>query len=162
RRDLGATEAEPLLVTIGRLAEQKGHRYLIEAFATLVKTHGVPARLVVLGDGELREALVAQARAVGIAERVVFAGVRQDVLRILGAVDAVVFSSLFEGLPVALLEAMASGCAIVATACPGIVEAVAADREALIVPIRDAGALAAALRQVATVPGLAARLGDAA
>jgi glycosyltransferase involved in cell wall biosynthesis len=161
RRRLGVGSGEVLLAVIGRLEEQKGHRYLISALTRLV-ARGVPARLIVLGDGTLRGALEEQARGEGIAQRVTFAGIRPDVLELLPAVDVVVFSSLFEGLPVALLEAMATARCIVATDTPGIVEAARQDREALIVPSRDAEALAAALHRVATVPGLARRLGEAA
>jgi glycosyltransferase involved in cell wall biosynthesis len=162
RRELGADGDELLLATIGRLAEQKGHRYLLSAVASLVRTRGVAARLVVLGDGPLRGELERQAHAEGIADRVSFAGIRPDVLRLLGAIDAVVFSSLFEGLPVALLEAMATARCIVGTDAPGIVEAVRPDREALIVPTRDAEALAEALYRVASDRALARRLGEAA
>jgi glycosyltransferase involved in cell wall biosynthesis len=162
RRSLGAGPDEVLFAVIGRLAEQKGHRYLLAAFAALVREHGVAARLLVLGEGELRERLERQAAEADIADRVLFAGLRSDVPALLPAVDTVVFSSLFEGLPVALLEAMAAGRCIVATDVPGIVEAVRPEREAVIVPIGDARGLAAGLLRVVRTPGLAARLGDAA
>jgi glycosyltransferase involved in cell wall biosynthesis len=127
-----------------------------------VREHGVAARLVVLGEGELRERLERQAAESGIADRVLFAGLRSDVPALLPAIDTVVFSSLFEGLPVALLEAMAAGRCIVATDVPGIVEAVRPEREAVIVPIGDAGGLASGLLRVVRTPGLAGRLGEAA
>ena len=162
RAELGAREGELVLATIGRLVPQKGHRFLFAALAKLGREHGVAARLVVLGDGPIRDELETQARADGIAECVLFAGIRLDVLRLLPAIDVVVFSSLYEGLPVALLEGMATGRCIVSTSCPGIVEAARDEREALIVPIGDADGLCEALRRVATEPGLAARLGAAA
>ena len=162
RRQLGVGAGEVLVASIGRLAEQKGHRYVLTAFAKLVHARGIAARLIILGDGELRAGLERQARAEGIADRVTFGGIRPDVFRLLGAIDVVVFGSLFEGLPVALLEAMATGRCIVGTDVPGIVEAVRDGREALIVPARDAEALGEALHRVATVPGLQRRLGEAA
>lgn len=162
RQRLGARAGETLLASIGRLVEQKGHRYLLSAFAKLVRSRGVGARLVVLGDGPLRGALEMQAREEGIADRVLFAGIRADVLGLLPAIDVVVFSSLFEGMPVALLEAMAAARCIVATDVPGIVEVVRHDREALIVPIGDAEGLCQALHDVATAPALSRRLGEAA
>jgi glycosyltransferase involved in cell wall biosynthesis len=162
RGESGAMAGEVLLGCIGRLEEQKGHRVLLDAFARLVREGGVAARLAILGDGSLRAALAAQAAAGGVADRVYFAGVRSDVPAWLTALDVVVFSSLYEGLPVALLEAMAAARPLVVTAVPGMLEAVTADREALVVPIGDAAALAAALRRVASDPALAARLGAAA
>jgi len=162
RRSLGAAPDDVVFAVIGRLAEQKGHRYLLTAFAALVREHGVGARLVVLGEGELRPSLERQAAEVGIADRVLFAGLRSDVPALLPGIDAVVFSSLFEGLPVALLEAMAAGRCIVATAVPGIVEAVRDQREAVIVPIGDVDGLAAGMLRAVRTPGLAQRLGDAA
>jgi glycosyltransferase involved in cell wall biosynthesis len=151
-----------LFAVIGRLAEQKGHRYLLAAFAALVREHGVAGRLVVLGEGELRSSLERQAAEAGIADRVLFAGLRSDVPALLPGIDTVVFSSLFEGLPVALLEAMAAARCIVATAVPGIVEAVRDQREAVIVPIGDVEGLAAGMLRAVRTPGLAQRLGDAA
>jgi glycosyltransferase involved in cell wall biosynthesis len=162
RRQLGAEAGDLLLASVGRLAEQKGHRYLLSAVAKLVRARGVAARLMILGDGPLRTELEEQARAEGIADRVIFTGIRPDVFRVLSAVDVVVFSSLFEGLPVALLEAMAAGRCIVGTDAPGILDAVRPDREALIVPTRDADSLCEALHQVARAPGLSRRLGEAA
>ena len=98
-----------------------------------------------VGDGSLRQDLERLACAAGIAERVVFTGFREDVPRLLRVVDVVVFSSLYEGLPVALVEAMAAGRCVVATDVPGIVEAVRDEAEALIVPIGCPDRLAQAL-----------------
>jgi glycosyltransferase involved in cell wall biosynthesis len=162
RARVGVPPDELLFAVIGRLEEQKGHRHLLAALAALVHEHGVAATLLVLGDGSLRESLEAQARAERVEGRVVFAGLRPDVTELLPAIDVVVFSSLFEGLPVALLEAMAAGRCIVATDVPGIVEAARPEREAVVVPIGDVQGLTAGLLRVARSPELAARLGEAA
>lgn len=162
RREVSASPDDVVFACVGRLEEQKGHRILLGALASLVRERGVRARLVVLGDGSLRSALEAQAHAEGIAERVCFAGVRADVPALLHDVDVVVFSSLYEGLPVALLEAMAAARCLVVTAVPGMLEAVSNEREALVVPIADVSGLAAALHRVATDRALAMRLGSAA
>ena len=119
----------PVLVTVGRLAPQKNQARLIDVFAALRATR--PARLVMVGDGELRGALVDQARALGLgvwdrtagegapaAPEVVFTGARDNVFNLVRAADLFVLSSDFEGFPLALCEAMASGCAVASADCP--------------------------------------------
>ena len=104
--------------SIGRLNEQKGHRYLLEAAARVLAA--VPAaRVLIVGDGDLEAPLREQARALGIADRVVFAGHRDDIPALLGAVDVFCISSTYEGTPLTLFEAMAAGKAIVSTAVDG-------------------------------------------
>ena len=159
---LGVPADALVFAAVGRLVEQKGFDVLLAALRQARPALPAGARLVLLGEGPLGAVLAARARELGIAGEVVFAGFRDDVAQLLPAVDAVVFSSLFEGLPVALLEAMAAARCIVATACPGIVEAVRPDREALIVPVGEAAPLAGALVRTAADPGLRARLGEAA
>jgi glycosyltransferase involved in cell wall biosynthesis len=162
RRELGIPPAAPVVAGIGRLVEQKGFADLIRACRGLEGLPGPPPVLLLVGEGPLRAGLERQAAAAGLAGRVVFAGFRPDVPRLLPAADVVAFSSLYEGLPVALLEAMAAGRCVVATALPGIAEAVRDGREALLVPAGDPGRLGAALRRALADPGLRARLGAAA
>ncbi len=164
RRDLGAAGDTVLFAVIGRLEPQKGHRDLIAAFARLTSdpTARRKARLVVLGTGPLASELEEQARTLGVSRHIVFAGFRSDVQELLPALDVVVFSSLFEGLPVALLEAMAAGRCIVTTDVPGIVEAVRDGREALVAPIGEPERLAEAMARATGDPDLRTRSGDAA
>lgn len=162
RRSLGVDGRATLLAGIGRLAAQKNFRHLISAFARLCRASSADLRLVLLGDGPLRGDLESQARQGGVADRVIFAGFRPDVSSLLRAIDVVVFSSLYEGLPVALLESMAAARCIVSYAVPGMLEAIRDDREALIVPIGDVGRLSQALRSASTDASLRARLGEAA
>jgi len=162
RAELGVPAAALTFATVGRLVALKGHRFLIAALAQALPALPGPVRLAVLGDGPLAPELRARAAAAGLGEQVVFAGSRDDVARLLPAFDVVVFSSVSEGLPMALLEAMAAGRCIVASGLPGIVEAVRPDGEALIVRPAAAGELAAALQRAAAEPGLRERLGQAA
>lgn len=149
------------LATLGRLAEQKAYGVLLEALARLPA--GTPDwRLALLGDGPLRGELEARAEALGLAGRVVFAGFRDDAAALLPAFDGVVFSSHFEGLPIALLEAMAAGKPVVSTAVGGIPAALEDEREALLVPPRDPAALAAGLARLLADGALRDRLGAAA
>jgi glycosyltransferase involved in cell wall biosynthesis len=133
--------------TIGRLSEQKGQKDLLTAAAEVVRADP-RARFVLVGDGDLRGALDAQAAALGLADRVLFAGHRTDVPSVLAALDVVCISSTYEGTPLALFEAMAAGRAIVSTAVDGCREVLADGRTALLTPPRDPGALARALTKV--------------
>ena len=104
--------------------------------------------MLFVGDGELREELEQQVRASGLAEHIHFLGSRRDVLELLLASDIFILPSLFEGLSVALLEAMASGIPVIATAVSGTTTVVNSDRIAVLVPPADAGALATAVIDV--------------
>jgi glycosyltransferase involved in cell wall biosynthesis len=161
RAALGLADQAPVVGTIGRLSLQKGHRYLLDAAARVLAA--VPdARVVVAGDGDQEVALRAQAESLGIAPRVLFLGHRTDVPELLEAFDAFCISSTYEGTPLTLFEAMAAGKAIVATSVDGCREVLEHGRTGLLVPPRDAGALAAALVRVLGEPGLRAALSAAA
>jgi glycosyltransferase involved in cell wall biosynthesis len=147
RQSLGVAEDTLVVGTIGRLSEQKGHRDLVEAAASLLA--GRPnVQLVIVGDGDQMDALKTQAAALGIASRVTLAGHRADVPALLGAIDVFAISSTYEGTPLALFEAMAAGKAIVSTAVDGCREVLEHGVTALLVPPRDPPALAAALGRV--------------
>jgi len=162
-RRLGLGPEHTVFAAVGRLSAQKGIEHLLDAFALMTRDGAHPsARLVLLGKGELAGALERRAAAAGVGDRVVFAGFRDDVRELLPAFDAVVSSSLYEGLPIALLEAMAAGRCLVCTAIPGNLDAARPDREALVVPPADPPAMAGAMARAAADPELRARLGDAA
>ena len=103
---------------VGRLHEQKGHKYLLEAFAKVSDR----ARLLIIGDGDLREELVALAEKLQISDRVLFLGTRTDIAEFLSAIDVFVLPSLWEGQPIALLEALAIGKPCIASSVDGIPE----------------------------------------
>jgi glycosyltransferase involved in cell wall biosynthesis len=147
---------EPLLVCVGRLDRYKGHDHLIEAFAALARARP-RARLLLVGDGRFRDVLTATAQRAGLGDRVCFAGALGDVRPALAAADVFVQASDEEGLPGAVLEAMAMGLPVVATDVGGTREAVDDGVTGLLVPARDAAALAAAVLRLLDDPGLAAR-----
>ncbi|GIX46474.1 MAG: glycosyl transferase [Candidatus Tectimicrobiota bacterium] len=149
-----------LIGTVGHLAGHKGQRYLLEAFR-LLASEVSDLGLVLVGDGELRPALQAQARALGIAERVWFAGFRQDVLALVRCLTVFAFPSVLEGLGTSLLDAMALGKPVVASRAGGIPEVVQDGVSGLLVPPADPPALAAALRYLLFHPQQAQRLGEA-
>ena len=146
----------PVVLTVARLDEQKGHRYLLEAAAQIPE-----AQFVLTGDGPLRASLEAQARSLGVEERVKFLGYRSDIADLLANCDVFVLPSLYEGLPLSILEAMSAGKPVIATHIGGTDEAVIANETGLLVPPADSAALAAAIRSVLADRPLAQRLAAA-
>jgi len=161
RRKLGFRPGSPLIVTVGRLTKQKGHRHLIAAAAAVVSRHP-DAHFLFVGDGGLKETLQAQTEALGISEHTHFLGVRDDVPDILAVADLFVLPSLWEGLSIALLEAMAAGRPIVATAVSGTIQVMIQGETGLLVPPGDSRALADVIIQLLSDPAQAQIMGQAA
>lgn len=127
RAELSVTREEILVGIVGRLTEIKNHRLFLEMAAQFRKTRnagqdGPRVRFVVIGDGALRPELEAQSRALGIQEDVVFLGTRNDPENFYPALDVVALTSLNEGTPLTLIEAMANGRPCLATAVGGVVD----------------------------------------
>jgi glycosyltransferase involved in cell wall biosynthesis len=132
---------------IAALVPHKGQKYLVDAAAIVVRE--MPeARFLVLGEGELRTSLEQQIKHLHLAQHVVLAGFRADVLGVLKGLDLFVMSSVTEGLGTSLLDAMAADRAVVATRAGGIPEVVIDGETGLLVPPRDARALAAAILEL--------------
>ena len=160
RKELGLDGAVPLVGVVGRLEEQKGHRHLLEAWPAVVAE--LPdARLLLVGEGSLRGALEARARALGVAGSLILAGFRADVPRLLDAVDVVCLPSLYEGMPLTAIEASAMARPIVATAVDGTPEVVREGITGRLVPPADPTALGDALRSLLREPDTARRMGQA-
>jgi glycosyltransferase involved in cell wall biosynthesis len=145
--ELGVPEGVPVIGNVAALTGHKDHATLVEALA-IARPRCPEARLVILGVGELQGELEALVRARGLVDRVVFAGFREDLDRILPAFSLFCLSSRLEGLGTSLLDAMALGLPVVATAAGGIPEAVEDGVSGRVVPPRDPKALAAALVDV--------------
>ena len=156
RAELVRGRPDYVVLTPARLHEQKGHAYLLAAAAQVTE-----ATFILAGDGPLRAELERLAAELNVADRCVFLGYRSDVSDLLAAADVFVLPSLFEGLPVSVLEAMAAERPVVATAIGGTDEAVTHEVTGLLVPPRDAAALAAAIRRLLADPLLARRLAAA-
>lgn len=153
--DLGDGDGA-LIVTVGRLAPQKDHATLLRAFARLAARH--EARLLLIGEGPLRAELEALARALGLAGRVAFAGLRDNPYPAMREADLFVLSSAWEGFGNVLVEAMAVGTPVVATDCPdGPAEILEGGKWGRLVPPGDADALAAAMLDVLRNGGVDAR-----
>jgi glycosyltransferase involved in cell wall biosynthesis len=144
RMSLNVPIDAPLIGTVGRLTEQKGYTYLIDA-AALVLEQIPQAYFLIVGDGELADTLKDQAHVRGITNHVLFTGARSDIEEILACLDIFVSASLWEGLPTVIMESMAAGIAIVATDIPGTRELVRDQHTAWLVPPANVYALAQTL-----------------
>jgi glycosyltransferase involved in cell wall biosynthesis len=145
---------------VAALTGHKDHATLIEAMA-LLRPRAPETRLVIAGEGELRSTLETRVGERGLQDRVVFAGFRRDLDRILPAFSIFCLSSHLEGLGTSLLDAMAFGLPVVATAAGGIPEAVEDGVNGRVVPPRDPPALADALAEVLGDEATRRRLGAA-
>ncbi len=161
RRELRIAPDELLVLATGSLVPRKGHAVLIRALAAL-PAEGASWRLAIAGNGPERVALEALCREMDVSDRVHLLGHRDDVGDLLAAADIFAMPSLWEGLPLALLEAMRAGKAIVASATSGIPEAVADDVDGLLTPPGDVARLTAALERVRAEPALRQRLANTA
>jgi glycosyltransferase involved in cell wall biosynthesis len=161
RRELGIAAGDFAIGTVTRLHDSKGNSYLVDAAARVVRERPA-ARFFLVGEGPLLGDLQAQASRLGLGDRFVFAGFRRDVARTLSAFDLSVFPSLWEGTPITAFEALAMGKAIVSTDADGLLDILTPDRDALIVPRRDAAALASRIVWAMDRPEERARLGAAA
>jgi len=148
-------------VTVGRLDAVKNQELMLRAFAR-VATSQPHARLVLVGDGPERPALEALAAQLGLGERVRFDGFRNDVAQVLAEADVFLLSSRYEGISIALLEAMRAGLPAVATQVGGVAETVLAERTGLLVADDDLDGFTAAMGRLAQDPALRRQLGEAA
>ena len=155
RRELGILPHEFVVGTAAVLSKQKGMTHFVEAARQLLVRFPA-ARFVIAGDGPLRGVLEAQATACGLGDRMVFAGYRSDMPDVIDSFDVFVLPSLWEGLPLVLLEALCLGKPIVATDVGGNREIVAPGVHGLLVPAGDPCALAEAIFRVGSEPTLRA------
>ena len=161
RRELGIGPDDFAVGTVTRLHESKGNSYLIDAAAIVVRERPA-ARFFLVGEGPLLGNLQAQAAALGLGDRLVFAGFRRDVARTLSAFDLVVFPSLWEGTPLTVFETLAMGKPVVATDADGLLDVLADHRDARIVPKRNARALAETMIELIDDRAEQSRLADGA
>jgi glycosyltransferase involved in cell wall biosynthesis len=157
--DLGLSPDEKLILCVGRLSKEKAQIDMVAALHHLRQLRpNLAVRLMILGDGPEREPIAQAVRSAGLEKHVVFAGHLNDLAPYYEAADVVAIPSLSEGSPNVLLEAMAFGVPVVATEVGGIPEIVVHEDTALLVPARDAAAMAAAIDRLLSDPTTASAL----
>ncbi len=161
RRRLGLPPHAPLIGAVGRLSPEKGQAVLLRALPAVLAAFA-DAGCVLAGEGPSRPGLEAEARRLGVQERVVFLGHRRDVPTVLAALDLFVQPSIYEGFGLSLLEAMAAGLPIVASRVGGIKELVEDGATGVLVRPQDPGALGEAIVRLLRDRGGAGRLAEAA
>ncbi len=162
RNELGVSNETILLGAVGRLVPIKGLTYLLNAIYRVTQSTNRDFCLLIVGDGPLRQDLQSQASALGIEKHVRFLGWRFDLEKIYADLDIGVASSLNEGTPVSLIEAMAAGKAVVATKVGGVSDVVEDGVTGLLVPPKDPEVLADAIQRLLKDAGLRERLGEQA
>jgi glycosyltransferase involved in cell wall biosynthesis len=161
RANLPAPYDAFLIGIVARLQARKGHLQLLNALVSL--RCDVPnAMLIIAGDGPMREAIQSAVRTLGLDACVILLGERRDIPQVLAALDVFCLPSDDEGMPLAMLEAMATGLPVVATAVGAIPSAVYDGESGLLIPRGDSAALAQALLTIASNPAVAAAMGRAA
>ena len=148
RRELGIGPRALLVGTAGRLSHVKGHRYFLRAAQRILETEG-DARFLIVGDGPLRHELLASAAHLRVEGACLLLGPRTDIYDLIAAMDIFVLASLDEGIPMVILEAMALGTPVVATAVGGVPEVIRHRETGLLVAPRDERALADACLELA-------------
>jgi glycosyltransferase involved in cell wall biosynthesis len=161
RAELGIPAGAPLVGEIGRLCDVKGQREVIAALAQVPEAHAVLVGADLEQGGAFQTLLEHEAERLGVRDRVVFAGRREDADAVLAEVDVLALPSWTEGLPLVVLEAMAQRKPVVATPVGGTPEVVVDGETGLLVPPRDPDTLAAALRRLLADADLRTQMGEA-
>lgn len=156
----GVSEDDIIIAVVGRLGVEKGHRYLIEAARHVCQRHP-HTRFLLIGDGELRAPLVDMTKKANLSAHILFLGLRSDIPHILGSARLFALPSLWEGLSIALLEAMAAGLPVVASRVSGTNEVMIDGVTGLLVPAKNSKALAEAICELIEDPQRAAEMGMA-
>jgi glycosyltransferase involved in cell wall biosynthesis len=157
-RDAIAGDDRLLLLTVGRLAWEKGHTYLLQAAPTIIAAHP-EVRFVFAGDGPWREVLEEEAHRRGVADHVVFLGFRADIGAVMEAADVVVHPTLTEAFSSVIIEALALERPLVVTDVGGAREQVDSGETGILVPPRDPQALARAVTELLGDPDRARSMG---
>lgn len=160
RAELQLPPGVPLVTVVANLRTPKGHRHLLEALALLPR-QGQAWKVALVGEGPLREELEQQADRLQISDRVIFMGARQDIPRVLAAADLFVLPSLWEGLPGAVMEAMAAGLPVVASDVGGVRELLCDGETGYLVPAAQPEPLAERLQALLADAALRERMGAA-
>jgi glycosyltransferase involved in cell wall biosynthesis len=159
RTDFNIGNDEKIAGTVGRLTKEKGHCYLLAAAADALRV--VPElKILIVGEGPLKKTLQAQARDLKIEDKVIFTGIRDDIPQLLKLMDVFVLPSLIEGMPLALLEAMAAKVPVVTTDVGAVSSIVKDEVSGLLIPPRDSKAMSEAMTRLLLNKNKAVELAD--
>jgi glycosyltransferase involved in cell wall biosynthesis len=161
RLALGIPPGAPVIGTVAVFRAQKGLEDWLEGARKLQQRHP-DLHFLLVGDGPLRSKIIALANSLGLGDAIHFPGLQEDVRPYLAAIDVYLMSSVFEGLPVALLEAMSMECAVVSTAVGGIPEVIRTGENGVLVEAKCPDLLAAAASELLSAPAELRRYGAAA
>ena len=158
RTTLGVADTDFVVGIVARLSAEKAHEVLFQAIAACAPS--VPqVRLVVIGGGDREAELRDLARELGIASRTIFLGIRRDVPDLLPGLDVACLSSVYEGVPITLIEAMAAGLPVVATDCGSVRDMVEDGEQGFVVPVGDVENFADRLQRLAHDESLRTQMG---
>jgi len=160
KKELGLSEDTVLIGTVGRLVAIKGHRYFLESAKIILNSRFTDLRFVIVGDGELRKELEDYAKELGIVNDVIFTGFREDLPKIYADLNIVVLTSINEGTPVSIIEAMASGKPVVATNVGGVPSLVKNGITGFLVSPKRVDLLAKAILKILNAPLSAKKMGE--
>jgi glycosyltransferase involved in cell wall biosynthesis len=152
QQEFSLNRGDFVYLSIGRLTVQKGHTYLLEAALKVVDHFDGHSVFLIAGEGHLREDLEKKAVQLGLQEAVYFLGNRDDIPELLSLADVFVLPSIWEGLPLALLEAMSAGLPVIATKVEGVENVVEDGENGILLPTKDVGALAEAMIKIRDNP----------
>lgn len=165
RERLGLEAQTKIIGVVGRISRRKGYEFFLESAVIMKQEWGQDIRFLIVGGGSeeaYRQELEARIKNLGIFPQVIFLGYRRDVISILPALDVFVLPSVIESLPIALLEAMASGIPVVATKVGGIPEVIVNGESGLLVPAGDPQAIATAVLGILRSPDKGQKMAQAA
>lgn len=157
RSEMGLPVDSPVVGYVGRLRKEKGLTTLMDA-AAIVNLKKPKVRFLIVGDGEMRDALQEKVRALGLSEAVIFAGAHRDVECLYQLMDLFVLPSYWEGVPIAILESMANGVPVIATDLPGVRELISPGHTGWLVPPKDSRSLASAILEALSDPDACSRV----
>jgi len=159
KRDLGLPNKIIVIATVASLTPQKGHKYLLEAAREIISKYP-DVWFLLVGDGELKEQLRDLRDRWKLRPQVIFLGARPDIPKILAAADIFVLPSLWEGLPLVLIEAGLTGLPVVACKVDGVVEIIQEGHNGFLVLPKDANSLAKAIQALVEEPRLRREMGE--
>ncbi|NUN64580.1 glycosyltransferase family 4 protein [Pseudanabaena biceps] len=157
RKIFDISPTEFIFGNVGRLHEQKGHKYLLQAFSKVADR----ARLLIIGDGDLKDVLIKLADDLQISDRVTFLGARSDIYEFLSAIDVFVMPSLWEGQPIALLEALAIGKPCIISDVDGIPEVITNGVNGYLVKPKNVEGLTQVMNEAINNPEILQQFADA-